>query len=55
MTNHITVEPDEQDKNQLWCQASDCEDPINENDDVVWTNYRKGEVYHRECYTGDDT
>lgn len=38
-------------KNQLWCQSETCEEPIEDDDDVVWENYQQGEVYHKECHT----
>jgi len=40
-------------KHRLWCQATDCDYPIEDDDDVVWVNYQQGECYHRDCYTGD--
>jgi len=41
-------------KNQLWCQANDCDDPIEDDDDVVWRNFQQGECYHRDCYQTDE-
>jgi len=41
-------------KTSLWCQANDCEEPIEDDDDVVWRNYQQGECYHRDCYQTDE-
>jgi len=41
-------------KTRLWCQANDCDETIDDDDDVVWVNYQQGECYHRECYAGPE-
>jgi len=37
-------------KTRLWCQADDCDETIDDDDQIVWRDYQQGECYHKECF-----